>query len=82
MKWTSCEECGTPCAYYSGSFYRCRQCGYESISGAVPSDLGTAAYIVATVADDGFAARVPAASVSEQRGPVQLGLSLFSTREK
>lgn len=27
----SCDDCGNPCLVSLGGWYRCRQCGYESL---------------------------------------------------
>lgn len=82
MIWTPCFECGTPCAYFSGSFYRCRQCGYESIRGSEAYDRGEDAYVAFCAAEIDAAAQGTGTRASAARAPEQLGLSLFSTREK
>lgn len=82
MKWTPCNDCGTPCAYYAGSFYRCRQCGYESISGAEQYDVGEDAYVSFCASQVDAADADSDTRVSAWREPAQLGLSLFSTSDK
>lgn len=34
--WTSCADCQTPVALLSTGWYRCRQCGHESLREPVP----------------------------------------------
>lgn len=90
MKWTPCNDCGTPCAYYAGSFYRCRQCGYESISGSELYTADEAAYVLAVIgeahhADDtvsSFGAGPDCVRPQAAREPVQLGLSLLPISHK
>lgn len=82
VKWTPCEDCGTPCAYYAGSFYRCRQCGYESISGAELYDRGEASYVVNEASLPLLAGSALEPRASAALEPEQLGLSLLSTNDK
>lgn len=66
---TPCAECGNPCWYYAGSFYRCRQCGYESLRDLQPYDRSERAYVEAAISlgneeSDGRAAGAPALGLS------------------
>lgn len=79
---TPCADCGNPCWYYSGSFYRCRQCGYESIHGSEQYGRGEAAYVSFCASENAAAAQGTGTRVSAARAPEQLGLSLFSTSDK
>lgn len=82
MRWTPCADCGTPCAYYVGSFYRCRQCGYESVVGFEPQADVDDAHATSRVYSVAVAASARDTRASAWREPVQLGLSLFSTSDK
>lgn len=52
MRWASCAECGTPCGLYSTGWYRCRQCGHESLRDSQPYDRLEASYVAASIAEE------------------------------
>lgn len=74
--WVNCADCGAPCGLLSTGWYRCRQCGYESLRDCECYDRGERAYVLASLACEPME--------SDERGEAApaLGLSLLSTRQK
>lgn len=75
MRWTPCADCGTPCGLLSTGWYRCRQCGYESLRDTRPYDRFEASYVAASIAEESRARDGGEAAAA-------LGLSPLSIRQK
>jgi hypothetical protein len=50
--WTVCDDCSNPVALFSKGWYRCRQCGHESLRDSQSYDRHEAAYVVASIEHD------------------------------
>ena len=48
--WTVCDGCSNPVALFSKGWYRCRQCGHESLRDSQPYDRSERAYVEAAIA--------------------------------
>jgi hypothetical protein len=71
----SCEDCGNPCATGATGWYRCRQCGYESLRDPQPYDRYEAAYVAASTLESTRAGKRGEAAP-------RLGLSLLPISDK
>lgn len=91
MKWTPCADCGSPCGLLSTGWYRCRQCGFESLRELAPARYEPSLDDARSGAEPDSYDRVNAAYVRAtiaKAEPVRsggeaagaLGLSLYSTK--
>ena len=93
MKWTPCADCGSPCGLLSTGWYRCRQCGFESLRELAPARYEPSTDDARSGADpapyDRHEAAYIRASIAEEtrvrsggEAAGALGLSLYSTSDK
>lgn len=75
--WTVCEECSNPVALCSKGWYRCRQCGHESLRDSEVYCRSERAYVLASLS---YAEET--ASAARAEGAKALGLSPLSISDK
>lgn len=69
VAWTVCDGCSNPVAFHCKGYYRCRQCGYESLRDSQPYSRSEREYVEASIAheqveSDGRGEAAPALGLS------------------